>query len=100
MIPKVLNPTYSSELRPIACYNTLYMCITKLIFMRLKHVINHQVNASQGAFVEGRSILYNILTCGDLVKLYNKKNASPRCIMNIELQKAYETAMWEFMKGC
>ena len=96
MVLKVNNPTRATDLRPSACCNTIYKCITKLICERLKLVLNHLVDKSQGASVEGRSILYNILNCVNLVKMYNRKGISPTCMIKVDLKKAYDPVRWEF----
>ncbi|XP_074314506.1 uncharacterized protein LOC141649720 [Silene latifolia] len=54
-------------------------------------------DGNQGAFIQGRSILENILICQDLVRLYNRSNVSPRCIFKLDLQKAYDSIEWKFM---
>ena len=38
LIPKVHNPLYPGDLRPISCCHVLYKCISKLIFSKLKLV--------------------------------------------------------------
>ena len=63
LIPKVPNPNNPGDYRPIACCHTLYKCITKLICSRLKLVLGHIISPTQGAFVEGRNIMHNILMC-------------------------------------
>ncbi|KAK9733160.1 hypothetical protein RND81_04G047700 [Saponaria officinalis] len=78
-----LRPTSVLEFRPIACCNVVYKCIAKLLCNR--------VGAS--AFIKGRSILDNVLICQDLVRLYHRKSCSPRCIMKIDLKKAYDSAL-------
>ncbi|XP_062085826.1 uncharacterized protein LOC133791936 [Humulus lupulus] len=34
----------------------------------------------------------------DLIKRYNRKNVSPRCVMKIDLSKAYDTIDWFFLE--
>ncbi|XP_074265730.1 uncharacterized protein LOC141588175 [Silene latifolia] len=53
---------------------------------------------NQGGFVKGRSIAENILICQDLVRLYNRKAVSPRCLMKIDLKKAYDSVHWDFVE--
>ncbi|KAJ8436766.1 hypothetical protein Cgig2_021296 [Carnegiea gigantea] len=62
LVPKTESPTTVAEYRPIACYNTLYKCISKLIYDRLRMVLPHTVNVSQSRFIEGRLIGHNTMT--------------------------------------
>ena len=98
LIPKVPNPNNSGDYRPISCCHTLYKCITKLICSRLKLVLGHIISPSQGAFVEGRNIMHNILLCQDIVKQYGRKHYPPSSLLKIDLRKAYDTLEWDFIK--
>ncbi|XP_062113384.1 uncharacterized protein LOC133824509 [Humulus lupulus] len=80
LIPKVTQPSNASEYRPIACCNTLYKCISKMLCNRLIPILPKLVNQNQGAFVKYRSIAHNILILQDLLKGYNRKRVSPRFI--------------------
>jgi len=63
VIPKVANPQHASDFRPISCCNVVYKCAPKLLSNRIKEVLSHLINQSQGAFVRGRELLYNVLLC-------------------------------------
>ncbi|XP_074266000.1 uncharacterized protein LOC141588456 [Silene latifolia] len=69
LIPKVDRPTTVLQYRPIACWG----------------------------FIQGRSIMENILICQDIIRLYERQAVSPRCLFKIDLQKAYDTIEWEFL---
>ncbi|XP_074293226.1 uncharacterized protein LOC141620191 [Silene latifolia] len=97
LIPKVEHPTTVLEFRPIACCNTLYKCIAKLLYNRLGEILPDIVSPNQGGFVKGRNIIENVLICQDLVRLYNRKSASSRCLIKIDLRKAYDTVEWPFL---
>lgn len=75
LIPKVKCPGNVYEFRPIACCFVLYKCITKLISEKLNSILPDIKSPSQGAFVSGRSILYNVMICQDIVKDYKRKNS-------------------------
>ncbi|GKA63786.1 RNA-directed DNA polymerase, eukaryota, reverse transcriptase zinc-binding domain protein [Tanacetum coccineum] len=42
-VPKVQNPDRVSEFRPIACFNVIYKCISKIITNRLKGVLGRLI---------------------------------------------------------
>ena len=67
-LPKVPNPTQAKDSRPISCCNVLYKCVAKLICSRLKIVLSHLIHQNQGAFVVDGEIIFNILTCQDIVR--------------------------------
>ncbi|KAK6784095.1 hypothetical protein RDI58_017549 [Solanum bulbocastanum] len=43
-------------------------------------------------------MIHNVLVCHDLLRHYNRKNALPRCLMKIDLKKAYDMVSWEFLE--
>ncbi|GKA50713.1 RNA-directed DNA polymerase, eukaryota, reverse transcriptase zinc-binding domain protein [Tanacetum coccineum] len=62
-----------SDFRPIACYNVLYKCISKIMTNRIKEVLGKIVNENQSAFIAGRQITDNILLAQELFRGYNRK---------------------------
>ncbi|XP_074314233.1 uncharacterized protein LOC141649441 [Silene latifolia] len=98
LIPKCDRPSSVKQFRPIACCNMIYKVISKLLCNRLAQVLPDLISENQGAFIKGRSIIENVLICQDLVKMYNRKAVSPRCLFKIDLQKAYDTVEWDFVE--
>ncbi|XP_074306260.1 uncharacterized protein LOC141641499 [Silene latifolia] len=71
--------------------------IAKILCNRLSSVLPDLISPNQGGFVKGRSIVDNVLICQDLVRLYNRKATSPRCLIKIDLRKAYDSVEWNFL---
>ncbi|KAJ8425089.1 LOW QUALITY PROTEIN: hypothetical protein Cgig2_034025 [Carnegiea gigantea] len=95
---KVQHPQSASDFRPISCCNILYKCLTKLLSHRIKEILPYLIHQSQGAFVKGLEILYNILICQDLARGYQRQHISPRCMLKIDLQKAFDSVHWGFLQ--
>ena len=91
LLPKVKNPQHAFRFRPISCCNVIYKCITKLICQRIKKILPHIIHQSQGAFFQGRELLYNVLICQDLAKGYQIQRSSLRCLLKINIQKAFDS---------
>jgi len=68
VLPKVPHPQSATEFRPISCYNVIYNAISKLLYKRIKEVLPYIIYQSQGAFIKGRELLYNVLICEDLAR--------------------------------
>ncbi|XP_059295395.1 uncharacterized protein LOC132048717 [Lycium ferocissimum] len=98
LIPKNDNPTTVKEYRPIACCTILYKIIAKVIASRLQKVISSIISKAQVGFIPGRKISDNIFLAQELVKSYTRKNTSPRCMLKIDLQKAYDSVEWVFLE--
>lgn len=65
--------------------------------MRLHKVMDDLVDNCQSAFVSGRVITNNIIIGHKLVKGYGRKGLSPRCMMKMDIQKAYDSLEWAFI---
>lgn len=57
----------------------------------MKLVLDTIISESQPAFVLGRLIFDNIILSHDLIKGYNRKHISPRCMVKVDIQKAYDS---------
>ncbi|XP_050211423.1 uncharacterized protein LOC126661614 [Mercurialis annua] len=54
--------------------------------------------ANQSAFVPKRCIAHNIMLAHELVKNYHRNNGTPRCLLKIDLRKAYDSISWDFVE--
>ncbi|XP_074300068.1 uncharacterized protein LOC141631273 [Silene latifolia] len=99
LIPKFDMPKSVTQFRHIACCNLIYKCIAKVLCNRLGQILLDIISPTQSAFIKDRDIVENILICQDLTKLYNRKHCSPRVIMKLDLQNAYDSIEWDFMEG-
>ena len=81
LIPKTPEAVKVKDMHPIALCPTMYKIISKILSTRLGKVINRIVDDSQSAFLPGKVIQENILLAQELVKGYNQKGISPRCMI-------------------
>ncbi|MDV3201054.1 MAG: reverse transcriptase family protein, partial [Sweet potato little leaf phytoplasma] len=98
MIPKSDTPTMVKDYRPIACCNYNYKCISKLICARMSSDLPSLIQDNQTSFIQDRIIVQHILITQELLRLYGRRNNSPRCLMKIDIRKAYDTLDWNFIE--
>ncbi|XP_038990950.1 uncharacterized protein LOC120113971 [Hibiscus syriacus] len=98
LVPKVPNPSLVKDYRPISCCSVIYKTATRILVNRLSAVFPSMIALNQSAFVKGRSIIDNTLLVQELVRGYSRKKASPRCALKIDLQKAFDSLSWDFVK--
>ncbi|XP_074290429.1 uncharacterized protein LOC141617147 [Silene latifolia] len=91
LILKKLVDASVLDYRPISCCTVFYKTISKILTSRLQKVIPTIVGEDQTAFIKGRSIFENIMLSQSLVKGYTRKNISPRCLIKVDIRKAFDT---------
>lgn len=98
LIPKLLCPNNVGDYKPVACYNVIYKCITKVICNRLRDVLADIIMENQRIFVHSRYIMHDIMICQDLVRHYGKAHTSLGCMLKVDMRKAYDTIDWRYLK--
>ncbi|XP_073060321.1 uncharacterized protein [Primulina eburnea] len=98
LIPKSVDSSSVNEFRPISCCTVFYKIIAKILSKRLGEVVGSLIDEAQAAFIRGRSIVDNIHLAQELLRKYARKRGSPRCILKVDIQKAYDTVDWSFLK--
>ena len=97
LVPKKSDSLEMRDFRPIACCNVIYKVVSKIIANRLKRILPRIISANQSAFIKGRLLLENVLLASELVKDYHKDGVSPRCVMKIDISKAFDSVQWNFV---
>ncbi|CAK8579612.1 unnamed protein product [Lathyrus sativus] len=90
LIPKRNKACEIKDSRPIAVCTTFYKIISKILIDRLGSVLPSMVSHNQAAFVKGQNIHNHIMLATELLKGYTRKGGTPRIMMQIDLQKAYD----------
>ncbi|XP_030442342.2 uncharacterized protein LOC115664561 [Syzygium oleosum] len=98
LVPKIPNALSMNDFRPIACCNSVYKCITKILANRLASVLPSIISNSQNAFVKGRRIGDNILLAQELFAGFHHDPYRPKCAIKVDFQKAYDTVDWAFLE--
>ncbi|CAK8562588.1 unnamed protein product [Lathyrus sativus] len=98
LIPKHKSAKEIQDYRPIACCSTLYKIISKILANRLSKVLGTIIGANQAALVKGQRIHNHILITYELIKGYERKNISPHCLMQMDIEKAYDAVDWNALE--
>lgn len=64
--------------------------MSNILTNRLGKVLSSIINPCQAAFVPEQQIHNRILLAYELIKGYSRKLGTPRCMMQLDLQKAYD----------
>ncbi|XP_073029391.1 uncharacterized protein [Primulina eburnea] len=97
LVPKKTAASIVHEYRPISCCTVFYKLISKILVDRLRGLLGDIVNEAQAAFVQGHSIVDYIHSAQELMRKYARKRGSPRCILQVDIHKAYDTVDWDFL---
>jgi len=98
LIPKSSHACSVSDYRPIACCNVIYKVIAKILATRLAPCLDSIIDKAQSAFIKGRSLAENVQLAQELIRKYTRSRCSPRCLIKVDLRKAYDTVSWSFLK--
>ena len=89
LIPKQLGPKTIGHFRPISLCNTIYKAVSKILVLRMKHLMPKLVSPSQIAFVASRRGSDNFIVAQELLySLEKKKGKTGYMIIKIDLEKA------------
>ena len=101
LIPKVPNPEFIRDFRPISLCNVIYKLITKIIVNRIKPVMSTIISPNQCSFVPGRLSSDNIIVAQEVIHtMKTMKGKKGFMAVKIDLEKAYDRINWEFAINC
>ncbi|GJT60613.1 putative RNA-directed DNA polymerase, eukaryota, reverse transcriptase zinc-binding domain protein [Tanacetum coccineum] len=73
LIPKVSNPLYIKDFRPISLIGFQYKIVAKILANRLSKVMDSIISHEQSAFISGHQILDGPLILSEVIEWYKKK---------------------------
>ncbi|KAL0304664.1 UNVERIFIED_CONTAM: putative ribonuclease H protein [Sesamum calycinum] len=92
LIPKTASPTCWSEYRPISLCNVTNKICTKLMTIRLGHVLPKVISLSQSGFVPGRLLSDNVLLAQELIHSIESHQPDANVVFKLDMAKAYDRA--------
>ncbi|XP_074315836.1 uncharacterized protein LOC141652088 [Silene latifolia] len=97
LIPKTESPKSVTYFRPISCCTVFYKTVTKILANRMRKVLGGVVGLEQAAFIEGRDLFDNSMLAHEMANKYRRSLLTPRCILKIDIKKAFDSVNWEFL---
>ena len=96
LIPKVADPQYLNDYRPISLIGCMYKIVAKLLAKRMKRVLPTIINEAQSAFIEGRHLLQSVLVANEVID--EAKRSTKSClIFKVDYEMAYDSVSWDFL---
>lgn len=100
LVPKFPGATSITDYRPIACLNTIYKTISRILVKRLKPILSSLIVPNQTAFVKGRLLVENTVLASELINGYHKRSGHKRITLKVDIAKAFDTLSWDFLFNC
>ncbi|CAN1824958.1 Putative ribonuclease H protein At1g65750 [Linum perenne] len=101
LLPKKQNPTSMSDLRPISLCDVRYRLVSKVLANRLRRIIPRIIGVEQSAFVEGRSIIDNVLIATETLHTMNTRRYAKdgEIAVKVDISKAFDRVEWAYLEN-
>lgn len=100
LVPKHPGASLVTDYRLIACLNTIYKVVSRLLVKKLKPILPEIIVPNQITFVKDRLLVENTFLAGQLVQGYHKHNSQQRITIKVDKAKAFDTLSWDFLFSC
>ncbi|KAL3701408.1 hypothetical protein R1sor_019430 [Riccia sorocarpa] len=97
LLPKCTEKHLIKNWRPISLLSLSYKLIGRILAMRLKKILPRIVDIDQTGFVEGRSIMDNVLSlklCQDLTNI----TGEPALFCKLDFEKAFDRPLMRLLR--
>lgn len=84
-------------MRPISLSNIVKKIFSRIIYERHKDLFPNFVSEKQAGFVQGRSIVDNILVIYEIFSEMRKRGKPPNMVMKLDMMKVYDRDEWLFL---
>ncbi|CAN1771981.1 LINE-1 retrotransposable element ORF2 protein [Linum perenne] len=100
LLPKKQNPISMTDLRPISLCDVRYRLVSKVLANRLKRIIPRIIGEEQSAFVQGRSIVDNVLVAAETLHTMNTRRYAKfgEIAVKIDISKAFDRVEWDYLR--
>ncbi|XP_019164608.1 PREDICTED: uncharacterized protein LOC109160818 [Ipomoea nil] len=99
LIPKKEVPETAADFRPITLLNVGFKVISKVLVNRLRPIMCRIIGPHQNSFLPGRSTLDNVILTQEVIHTMNKRKCRKGLmVVKVDLQKAYDSVDWAFLK--
>ncbi|GJZ90403.1 RNA-directed DNA polymerase, eukaryota, reverse transcriptase zinc-binding domain protein [Tanacetum coccineum] len=96
LIPKVSNPLFIKDYRPISLIGIHYKIVAKILANRLSKVIDSIISPEQSAFITRRQILDGPLILSETIDWY-KKRKKKMMLFKVDFEKAFDSVSWRYL---
>lgn len=77
----------------------IYKTIGRIIANKIAKTLPKTIDSGQAAFIEDRCMVENMFLAQQLVRSYGRKNATPQCMLMVDIRKAFDTISWDFLEN-
>nr|GFA64830.1 RNA-directed DNA polymerase, eukaryota [Tanacetum cinerariifolium] len=96
LIPKIHDPKFVSDYRPISLIGSLYKVVTKILATRLSMVISDLISDVQTAFLPNRQILDGPFIINELLS-WCKRKKQQAMVFKVDFAKACDSIRWDYL---
>ncbi|XP_019244482.1 PREDICTED: uncharacterized protein LOC109224354 [Nicotiana attenuata] len=94
----IKEPCQSIKMKSLKLYKSSLQQAEYVLAGRIQKVIASTITETHSGFILGKRVADNVIMAHELVKAYTRKHISPRCMIKVDIQKAYDTVDWRFLE--